>query len=178
MPSDVPPPEDCPPLSTIMTHRPGPPEINWDEEWAALEIRHIGDSSPRGGWHDPDHPGLNRAWIRVVGDMPDDPLLHACVLAYASDHTLLRVSLLPHYGDPRLRQAVDMHMASLDHAMWFHRPFRADQWMLYDQVSPSASGARGLALGRLFTHDGQLAATVAQEGLIRPVPARTPLPSA
>jgi acyl-CoA thioesterase-2 len=86
------------------------------------------------------------------------------VLAYASDLTLLSVSLVPHglfIGDPRLQPA------SLDHAMWFHRPFRADEWLLYDQLSPSASGGRGLATGRLFTRDGRLVASVVQEGLIR-----------
>jgi acyl-CoA thioesterase-2 len=168
MPTDLPDPEDCPSLGTVLGGRPGL-QINWDEEWAALELRHVADSSGASGWSQPGHPAVNRAWLRVAGTMPDDPLLHACVLAYASDHTLLRVSLTPHGRDPRLREAVDMHMASLDHAMWFHRPFRADEWLLYDQVSPSASGARGLALGRLFTRDGRLVATVAQEGLIRPI---------
>ena len=104
--------------------------------------------------------------VRASGSIPDHPALHQCVLAYASDLTVLAASLVPHrtyIGDPRLRTA------SLDHAMWFHRPFRADEWLLYDQTSPSASGARGLALGRVFTQDGRLVATVAQEGLIRPV---------
>lgn len=176
MPGPLPDPEDCPSLGSVLTGRPGP-QINWDEEWAALDVRHIADSSARGGWQQPGHPAVSRVWLRVTGRMPEDPLLHACVLAYASDHTLLRVSLAPHGRDPRLRTAVDMHMASLDHAMWFHRPFRADEWMLYDQVSPSASGARGLALGRLFTRTGELVATVAQEGLIRPIPPRNAPPA-
>ena len=88
------------------------------------------------------------------------------MLAYASDLTLLGASLLPHgivIGDRRIQPA------SLDHALWFHRPFRADEWLLYDQSSPSASGARGFATGRLYNESGSLVASVAQEGLIRPV---------
>jgi acyl-CoA thioesterase-2 len=90
--------------------------------------------------------------------------MHAAVLAYASDLTLLSVSVVPHgtfIGDPRLQPA------SLDHAMWFHRAARADEWLLYDQVSPSASGGRGFATGRLFTQGGPLVASVVQEGLVR-----------
>jgi acyl-CoA thioesterase-2 len=103
-------------------------------------------------------------WIRTNGTLPDDPLLHACVVAYASDLSLLDTATLPH------AIGYDGHyqMASLDHAMWFHRPFRADEWLLYHQMSPSAHGARGLALGHVFTREGTLAITVMQEGLIRP----------
>jgi acyl-CoA thioesterase II len=104
-------------------------------------------------------------WIKAVGELPDDPLLHACVVAYASDVTLLDTVTIPH--------AIWFHdnyqFASLDHAMWFHRPFRADDWLLYHQESPSASGARGLALGYVFRQDGALAITVMQEGLVRPI---------
>ena len=93
-------------------------------------------------------------------------MIDTCVLAYASDLTLLGVSLVPHGVIISSRQ---IQPASLDHSMWFHRPFRSDDWMLYDQHSPSASGARGFALGKVFTREGALIATVAQEGLIRPV---------
>ena len=103
-------------------------------------------------------------WFRADGVLPDDPVLHACVVTYASDMTLLDTTLLPHAVGAVER---DLIMASLDHAMWFHRPFRADEWLLYDQDSPSASGARGTARGSIFTHDGHLAVTVVQEGLIR-----------
>jgi acyl-CoA thioesterase-2 len=105
-----------------------------------------------------------KVWIRADGRLADDPLLHACVVAYASDMSLLDSVILPHrvsWDDPRLMSA------SLDHAMWFHRPFRVDEWMLYDQESPSASGARGLARGSIFTRDGRLAVSVVQEGLVR-----------
>ena len=104
-----------------------------------------------------------RVWFRANGKLPDDPLLHACVVAYASDLTLLDTTMLPHglIWEGRGSQA------SLDHAMWFHRPFRADDWLLYDQQSPSASGARGLATGTIFTRDGTLVVSVVQEGLIR-----------
>ncbi|MCU1457591.1 MAG: acyl-CoA thioesterase [Actinomycetia bacterium] len=105
-------------------------------------------------------------WIRSNGALPDDPLLHTCIVIYASDLTLLDTASLPHairYGDGSFM------VASLDHAMWFHRPFRADDWLLYHQHSPSASGARGLAEGQIFTRDGRLAVTVIQEGLMRPI---------
>ncbi len=109
-------------------------------------------------------PPRQKVWIRADGRLPDDPLLHACVVAYASDMSLLDSVMLPHrvsWDDPRLMGA------SLDHAMWFHRPFRVDEWMLYDQESPSAYGARGLARGTIFTRDGGLAVSVVQEGLVR-----------
>jgi acyl-CoA thioesterase-2 len=96
--------------------------------------------------------------------LPDDPLLHAAVLAYASDYALLEPVIRRHglaWSDPRLRPA------SLDHAMWFHRPARADDWVLYTQSSPSAQGGRGLAFGRMFAADGRLVASAAQEGMIR-----------
>jgi acyl-CoA thioesterase-2 len=103
-------------------------------------------------------------WVRATGALPDDPEIHRCVLAYASDMTLLDTSLFPH---GRLIFDRDLQPASLDHAMWFHRPFRADEWLLYAEDSPSASGARGFNRGSLFSQDGRLVASVAQEGLIR-----------
>jgi len=105
-----------------------------------------------------------QVWLRADGRLPDDPLLHACVVAYASDMTLLDSALLPHdiaWDDVRFMGA------SLDHAMWFHRPFRADQWLLYQQDSPTAYGARALSRGALFSHDGRLVVSVVQEGLVR-----------
>ncbi len=103
-------------------------------------------------------------WIRASGPLPDDAAVHQAVLAYASDMTLLDTALLPH--------GVDWHsgiqMASLDHAMWFHRPFRMDDWLLYAQDSPSSSGARGFNRGSIFARDGKLVASVTQEGLMRP----------
>jgi len=137
----------------------------WLKEWAALEMRYIGDSRPGGDLSDDEHPAQSRLWIRVNGKLDDDPLVHQAAFTYASDMSLLGSTLVPHgvhVSHPSIQSA------SLDHTIWFHRPFRADEWMLYDQVSPSASGGRGLAIGRLFTEDGTLVATVAQEGLIRP----------
>lgn len=107
------------------------------------------------------------AWLRAAGKLPDDPVVHACVLTYASDMSLLDTSLRPHglvWSPDRKIMA-----ASLDHAMWFHRPFRADEWMLYVQRTPSSAGARGFSTGTIFTRDGTLIASVAQEGLIRPI---------
>ena len=109
-------------------------------------------------------PPHQRVWLRADGRLPDDPVLHACILTYASDMTLLDTTLLPHALGAVEK---DVMMASLDHAMWFHRPFRADEWLLYAQDSPSASGGRGLGRGSIFTSEGHLAVTVVQEGLIR-----------
>ena len=126
-----------------------------------IDVRHVGpvdelDPAPR-------EPAQN-VWLRAAGELPEDPALHQCVLAYASDLTLLDTSVLPHaisWWSEKLQSA------SIDHAMWFHRPFRADAWLLYAQDSPSASGARGFNRGSVFTHDGKLVASVTQEGLIR-----------
>ncbi len=163
----VPPPHECPTMGEVYAEASGRPAEEFEREWAALDLRYVGDSRPHGGTLEGSpHPAVARVWLRTAGRLPDDPTMHACVLAYASDLTLLGVSLVPHnsyIGDPRVMPA------SLDHAIWFHRPFRADEWLLYDQVSPSASNARGFAVGRIFTADGRLIASVAQEGLIRPV---------
>lgn len=106
----------------------------------------------------------NQVWMRADGSLPDDPLLHVCVLTYASDMTLLDSPLARHgvYWD-----LDNVLGASLDHALWFHRAFRADEWFLYDTESPSASGSRGLATGRFFSRNGTHVATVVQEGLLR-----------
>ncbi|MCH2172209.1 acyl-CoA thioesterase II [Myxococcota bacterium] len=105
-------------------------------------------------------------WLRADGEVPGPPLQHQSVLAYASDLTLLDTALLPHGV---AWDEDEYQLASLDHAMWFHRPFRADQWLLYVHESPVAAGARGISIGKLFTRDGQLVATAVQEGLIRPL---------
>lgn len=132
------------------------------KEWSALDVRWLG-SSRYGLDPDPLHPSKAQVWIRIDGRLSDDPLEHLAAFTYASDVSLLGATLAAHEVDPNAVQ-----MASLDHTIWFHRPFRADEWWLYDQWSPSAGGARGLSLGRVFTQDGTLVATTAQEGLIRP----------
>ena len=104
-----------------------------------------------------------RVWIRANGKLPDDPVLHTCVVAYASDMTLLDTAARPH----RIAFDEKLQLASLDHAMWFHRPFRADEWLLYAQESPSMAGARGFTTARFFTESGRLVVSVAQEGLFR-----------
>jgi len=103
-------------------------------------------------------------WVRATGRLPDEPAIHQCVLAYASDMTLLDAALIAH---GRSVLSDDIMAASLDHAMWFHRPFRADEWLLYAQDSPSLAGSRGFARGLIFASDGTLVASVAQEGLLR-----------
>ena len=109
-------------------------------------------------------PPLQHVWLRTVDKLPDDDQLHRCLLAYISDYNLLNTATLPH-SDSYLTG--NLFMASIDHAMWFHRKFRVDEWLLYAMDSPSASGARGLARGMIFTQDGRLVASTIQEGLIR-----------
>ncbi len=126
-----------------------------------IELRPV---EPRDLIHPDRRPPRRQVWLRAAGALPDDPGLHQALLAYASDFTLLGTSVYPHglsFLDPSL-QAV-----SLDHAMWFHRPFRLDDWLLYSMDSPSASAGRGLGRGSIFTRDGRLIASVAQEGVIR-----------
>jgi len=109
-------------------------------------------------------PAQQNVWIRATAPLPDDRALHQCVLAYASDMTILDTALVPH---GRSVFSADLMLASIDHALWFHRDFRTDDWLLYSQDSPSASGALGFTRGLIFRPDGQLVASVAQEGLIR-----------
>jgi acyl-CoA thioesterase-2 len=111
-------------------------------------------------------PPLEHVWFRVCDRLPDEPRLHECLLAYMSDFNLLNTATRPHAGAYRID---DMMMASLDHAMWFHRPVRSDEWLLYVMDSPSASGARGFTRGSIFSRDGRLVASTAQEGLLRVV---------
>ena len=134
----------------------------WIHHPRPIDVRHVGQplrTSPSGT---APRPPTHRMWLRADGRVADDPLLHACLVAYASDMTLLDTVMLPHGLIWR-----DGIQVSLDHAMWFHRPFRADEWLLYDQHSPSASGARGLAAGTIYSRDGSLAVSVVQEGLLR-----------
>jgi acyl-CoA thioesterase II len=131
-----------------------------------IDIRYVTEPPWRSRDRGPSR-ARSQVWMRADGKLPDDELLQVCVLTYASDMTLLD-SILVRHG---VYWGTDNVMgASLDHALWFHRPFRADEWVLYDCASPSASNARGLATGRFFTRDGQLIATVVQEGLLRVLP--------
>jgi acyl-CoA thioesterase II len=160
---DVPSPEQGMPLVELARSRGPEAAEHWEREWAALDIRHVGITG-QGLPEDPDHPARARLWIKVDGDLAPDPTVQQAAFTYASDLTLLGAALVPHgihIASPRLQPA------SLDHTIWFHRPFRADEWWLYDQFSPFAGGARGLALARVFSQSGELVATVAQEGLIR-----------
>jgi acyl-CoA thioesterase II len=117
--------------------------------------RYLGERLEGGRFH---------VWVRATGKLPDEPAIHQCVLAYASDMTLLDAALIVH---GRTVFSKDIMAASLDHALWFHRPFRADEWLLYAQDSPNLAGSRGLARGLIFASDGTLVASVAQEGLLR-----------
>lgn len=158
---DVPAPETLPTYTERMEGYPELAEAR--RRPRPIDIRYVNDPPWVTRKHGPAGPN-NRVWMRADGTLPDEDLLHVCVLTYASDMTLLDSPLARHgvYWD------VDPVIgASLDHALWFHRPFRADEWFLYDTASPSASGGRGLATGRFFAQDGTLIATVVQEGLLR-----------
>ena len=160
---DVPGPEQGMPLVELARSRGPEAAGQWEREWAALDIRHVGITG-QGLPEDPEQPARARLWIKVDGELAADPTVQQAAFTYASDLTLLGAALVPHgihIASPRLQPA------SLDHTIWFHRPFRADEWWLYDQFSPFAGGARGLALARVFSQSGELVATVAQEGLIR-----------
>jgi acyl-CoA thioesterase-2 len=169
---------------TGLEHAAPMPETTPPEELARLEDRMRPYADEMGGWwvrprpidvrYVDDPPRVakdsgyrrpaSQVWMRADGELPDDPLLHVCAITFASDMTLLDSTLLNHglaWGTG------DVMGASLDHAMWFHRPFRADQWWLYDQESPWTGAARGLARGSIYTRDGQLAVSVVQEGLLR-----------
>jgi acyl-CoA thioesterase-2 len=165
-------------------HRTMPASLPDPTEVPDFKTRMAPHKDKMGGWYDRPRPidmryididpfsrrgtalGGQRLWMRADGALPDDPTLHACVVAYASDMSLLDTSLLPHGAS---WTDGGTQMASLDHVMWFHRPFRADEWLLYDQAAISTSNARGLSSGEIYTREGTLVVTVMQEGLIRPI---------
>jgi acyl-CoA thioesterase II len=132
----------------------------WYNHPRPIEQRHVDAPSRERVKRDP----VQQLWFKTTGPLPDDPLLHACIAAYASDMSVLDTALLPHaisWDDPGFQGA------SLDHAMWFHGPFRSDEWLLYDQKSTVAAGARGLSRGEMYTADGRLVVSIVQEGLMR-----------
>jgi acyl-CoA thioesterase II len=134
---------------------------DWYDRPRPIDLRYVdGDPFSRRGTSSEGQ----RVWLRADGTLPDDPTLHACIVTYASDMTLLDTTVLP-FG--LSWESPGLQMASLDHAMWFHRPFRADDWLLYDQQAISSVSARGLATGAIYGSDGTLAITVVQEGLVR-----------
>jgi acyl-CoA thioesterase-2 len=161
---DVPKPEDLPSESEIKERvlplMPDPVRRYYERE-RPIELRPVEYGRYLGKRYD---DARFHVWIRATGKLPDEPPIHQCVLAYASDMTLLDSALIPH---GRTVFEKDIMGASLDHALWLHRPFRADDWLLYAQDSPNLSGARGLCRGLIFARDGALVASVAQEGLLR-----------
>jgi acyl-CoA thioesterase-2 len=162
MPADVPPPDTLPAL--VNRYGPSPEAAAWYRSMPKpIDLRYVDDPPWIQHAHGP-REGMSRVWMRADGVLPDDPLLHVCVLTYASDMTLLDSVLVRHGLAPGLDP---ISMASLDHAMWFERTFRADEWLLYSTSSPSASGGRGLATGRFYTEDGRLVCSVVQEGMVR-----------
>ena len=165
MPEGFPEPESLPSTADLLAHIDHPVARSWVAD-RAFDIRHV--SSPIYLSVEGERTATNAVWIKCVGELPDDESLHRAALAYASDYTLLE-SIFRRHGLPWMTR--DLKAASLDHAMWWHRPARVDQWLLYVQESPSASGGRGLAQGRFYSRDGQLVASVAQEGMVRVPPA-------
>jgi acyl-CoA thioesterase-2 len=160
---DVPPPDSLPRLEERYRSDPRTAAF-YEGRPRPIDLRYVDDPPWERHATGPREGGLSRVWMRADGRLPDDPLLHVCVLTFASDMTLLD-SVLARHG---LAHSVDdITMASLDHAMWFERPFRADDWLLYSMKSPSASGGRGLATGRFYTQDGVQVCSVVQEGMIR-----------
>jgi acyl-CoA thioesterase-2 len=152
---EVLPPEECPTLPDIIRKINPDYADSWVREWSAVDVR----LTPG------DDPSTQRMWFRLNGQLDDDRRMRNAVLTYFSDLTLLGPTLRPHgvaVSSP------DVQVASLDHSIWFHRPAPPDQWFLYDQHSPSASAGRGLSIARLFARSGELVASIAQEGLIRP----------
>jgi acyl-CoA thioesterase-2 len=159
---DVPAPESLPTLEQRYADYPHAAAF-YRAGQRPIDLRYVDDPPWQQREHGP-RTGPSRVWMRAHGVLPDDPMLHACVLTFASDMTLLGSVVARHGVAPGLD---DISMASLDHALWFERPFRADEWLLYETDSPSASGGRGLAAGRFFTRDGVQVASVVQEGMIR-----------
>ncbi len=163
---DAPPPEELPTLEERYDDAPEAAAF-FRAMPRPIDLRYVDDPPWQQHAKGP-RDGFTRVWLRADGRLPDDPLLHVCVLTFASDMTLLD-SVLVRHG---LAAGIDpLALASLDHAMWFQRRFRADEWLLYVSESPSASGSRGLASGRFFSRDGRQVASVVQEGMIRVDPA-------
>ncbi|MEO6173326.1 MAG: acyl-CoA thioesterase II [Arenimonas sp.] len=161
MPEDVEP--NVAPSTEVMDKLPAKMQ-RWLSRMGPFEMRPI---YPRDEVKPPKRPPYQQVWLRLIDKVDDAPELHRALLAYASDFYLLGTTTFPHgisYYQPNVQ------MASLDHAMWFHRPFRVDDWLLYSLDSPTAQNARGLARGQFFTRDGILVASTAQEGLIRVLP--------
>ena len=167
---EVPQPEDIEPAPAVPAEVMAtlPPKVQrWLSRRGPFEFRHV---YPRDELNPPKRPPFQQVWFRLTEPVGDAPELHHALLAYASDFQLLGTANYPHgisYYQPNVQ------MASLDHALWFHRPFRADDWLLYSIDSPSAQNSRGLARGQIFNRQGQLVASTAQEGLIRVVPEAT-----
>ncbi len=161
MPAGIPDPESLPSTADLLGGFDHPVAKAWAFD-RPFDIRHV--ESPLYVQNTGVREPVNAVWMKTFGPMPSDPAVHQAALAYASDYTLLESILRPH-GLTWITPG--MSVASLDHAMWWHRPVRVDEWLLYLQQSPSASGARGLATGKIYDRSGELVATVAQEGMVR-----------
>ncbi|CAG1002719.1 acyl-CoA thioesterase II [Myxococcaceae bacterium] len=163
---DAPAPESLPSWSELVQRsldRLPPDARSWAPRPRPIDMRFVHPPTFLGG---EPRTGRSLVWFRIPRPLPDDPFLHQCLLTYASDMSLLDNVVKPHGRNGSLGPLM---MASLDHAVWFHVPLRVDDWLLYVQDSPAAAGARGFARGTLYSKDGRLVASVAQEGLMRPV---------
>lgn len=157
--TDVPAPEDAPEPEM-------PPEFRGRmRSMMPFDMRELGSQPPEAG----PHRSTRRVWFKTTGRLPDDPAVHACVLAFASDMGVVMAARAPVAGEDQWETFTRFMTASLDHAVWFHRPMRADEWILMDLRAISNSGARGLAMGAMHTREGVLGLSIAQEALIRPL---------
>lgn len=161
MPDGIPDPESLPSAAEVLAGIDNPAAVYWGER-RPFDIRHV--TPPIYIRPDENRPLTQAIWMRTRDRLPDDPNLHRAALAYASDYVIVEPVLRRH-GIVWARE--DLRVASLDHAMWWHRDARADEWLLYTQESPSARGGRGLGLGRIYDRAGNLVASVAQEGMVR-----------
>jgi len=161
MPEQVPPPQEVPTAADALARLDHPVARYWSQE-TAFDVRHVGGALYIA--EQPSQTGRQTVWMRSRAPLPDDPVLHRALLAFSCDQVML---------EPSMRRSglswstPGLSVASLDHAIWWHRPARADEWLLYAQSSPSAQGGRGLGKARVFTADGTMVASIAQEGMIR-----------
>jgi acyl-CoA thioesterase II len=161
MPDGITPPEQLPSAAELMGDNPHPVAQYWSKA-RPFDLRHV--EKPIYFNVDGEKVAKQAVWLKALGDLPEDANLHQAALAYLSDYTILESIYRRHgiaWSHPGLKSA------SLDHAMWFHRPVKVDEWLLYVQNSPSAQGGRGLAMGHIYSREGALVATVAQEGMVR-----------
>ena len=162
---DIGSPEDATPMSDLISLIDEGSVDQWHAEWGGYDMRYVSGGRAADDPSTERVPAIQRMWFKAAGELPDDPRIHNSAFTYYSDFSLLGASLVPH---GLIINSPQVSPASLDHTVWFHRPFRTDEWLLYDQTSPWAGSSRGFSTAKVYSQDGTLVASVAQEGLIRP----------